>query len=183
MLDFIRETALMAGALAKSGRERLTAAAIHVKDTPTDMVTDIDREVERFIIDRVRAKFPDHGFIGEETGGWNDFYGFATKIPAWLSLITILPLTFGIATLLRLGHNKCCQIRRDKDTALFKTAYTGLDLRQVITEMALAAKKKYGNKSLVIPSSTIGYMIKDSGSDLDPAEGCRIYFETLMKEA
>ena len=68
MLDFIRETALMAGALAKSGRERLTAAAIHVKDTPTDMVTDIDREVERFIIDRVRSKFPDHGFIGEETG-------------------------------------------------------------------------------------------------------------------
>ena len=68
MLDFIRETALMAGALAKSGRERLTAAAIHVNDTPTDMVTDIDREVARFIIDRVRAKFPDHGFIGEETG-------------------------------------------------------------------------------------------------------------------
>ena len=68
MLDFICETALMAGALAKAGRERLTAALIHVKDTPTDMVTDIDREVERFIIDRVRAKFPDHGFIGEETG-------------------------------------------------------------------------------------------------------------------
>ena len=121
--------------------------------------------------------------IGEEHGGWNDFYGFATKIPAWLSLITILPLTFGIATLLRLGHNRCCRIRRDRDTALFRAAYTGLDLRQVVTEMALAAKKKYGGKSLVVPSATIGYMIKDSGSDLDPAEGCRLYFETLMKDA
>nr|MCR5293893.1 hypothetical protein [Lachnospiraceae bacterium] len=47
-------------------------------------------------------------FIGEEHGGWNDFYGFATRIPAWVSLTLIMPITFGIATLVRTGHNKYC---------------------------------------------------------------------------
>ena len=122
-------------------------------------------------------------FIGEENGGWNDFYGFATRIPVWVSLTAILPLTFGIATLLRLGHNKCCQRRRDLDTAMFREAYTGRDLRQVLTEMALEAKRKLGKKSIVIPSQTIGYMIADSGSDLDPDEACRLYFETVLRDA
>lgn len=68
MIDFLKETVLMAGAMAKSGRERLSADAIHAKGTPTDMVTDIDREVERFIVSRVRERYPEHGFIGEEYG-------------------------------------------------------------------------------------------------------------------
>ena len=68
MIDFLKETALMAGALVKAGRERLSADAIHAKGTPTDMVTDIDREVEKFIVTRVRERYPDHGFIGEEYG-------------------------------------------------------------------------------------------------------------------
>ena len=122
-------------------------------------------------------------FVGEENGGWNDFYGFATRIPVWVSLTAILPLTFGIATLLRLGHNRCCQRRRDLDTAMFREAYTGRDLRQVLTEMALEAKRKLGKKSIVIPSQTIGYMIADSGSDLDPDEACRLYLETVLRDA
>jgi len=122
-------------------------------------------------------------FIGEENGGWNDFYGFATRIPVWVSLTAILPLTFGIATLLRLGHNGCCRRRRERDTALFREAYTGKDLRQVLTEMALEAKRKLGKKSIVIPSQTIGYMIADSGSDLDPDEACRLYLETVLRDA
>ena len=43
--------------------------------------------------------------ITEERGGWDDFYGFATKIPVWISATLILPLTFGITTLIRLWHN------------------------------------------------------------------------------
>ena len=46
--------------------------------------------------------------IGEARGGWNDFYGFATRLPVWIPMSLILPLTFGIATVLRLLHNKCC---------------------------------------------------------------------------
>ena len=121
-------------------------------------------------------------FIGEENGGWNDFYGFATRIPVWVSLTAILPLTFGIATLLRLGHNKCCQRRREKDAALYQAAYTGADLRQVVENMAHAAKQELKTKNIVIPSQMIGYMIQNSGSDMDPAEACRHYLDAVLEE-
>ena len=122
-------------------------------------------------------------FIGEEHGGWNDFYGFATRIPLWVSLSLFLPVTFGVATLLRLGHNGCCQRRRDKDAELYREAYTGVDLRQVIEEMGRAQKRaRKSANSIVIPSQTIGYMIENSFSDLDPAEGCRRYLEAYLAE-
>lgn len=49
------------------------------------------------------------GLIGESRGGWPDFYGFLTRIPPWISIVLILPLTFGIATVLRLLHNASCK--------------------------------------------------------------------------
>lgn len=121
-------------------------------------------------------------WIGEERGGWNDFYGFATRIPLWISLVSILPLTFGIATLLRLGHNKCCIYCREKDAALFKAAYTGVDLRPVVEAMARAAKQRLKTKNIVIPAQMIGYMIQNSGSDLDPMEACRHFLEVYLEE-
>ena len=121
-------------------------------------------------------------FIGEAHGGWNDFYGFATRIPLWVSLAAILPLTFGIATLLRLGHNRVCQRRREKDAELYRAAYTGADLRQVVENMAHAAKQELKTKNIVIPSQMIGYMIQNSGSDMDPAEACRHYLDTVLAE-
>ena len=120
--------------------------------------------------------------IGEEQGGWNDFYGFATRLPIWIPATLLMPLTFGIATLLRLAHNRTCLARRAKDAALYREAYSGADLKEVITQMARSRKKELKTKSLVIPSQVIGYMIENSGSDLDPKEGCRLYFDVFMKE-
>ena len=121
-------------------------------------------------------------FVGEEHGGWNDFYGFATRIPLWISLVTILPLTFGIATLLRLGHNKCCERRREKDAALYREAYSGADLRQVVENMARSHRRELKTNSIVIPSQTIGYMIRNSGADLDPEEGYRCYLDAFLAD-
>ena len=121
--------------------------------------------------------------IGEAHGGWNDFYGFATRVPLWVSLVVILPMACVIALLLRLGHNKCCQLRREKDAALYREAYGGADLRQVVENMARAAKQELKTKNIVIPSQMIGYMIQNSGADLDPAEACRRYLETILEEA
>jgi hypothetical protein len=121
-------------------------------------------------------------FIGEANGGWNDFYGFATRIPVWVSLIAILPVTFGIAALLRLGHNKCCLRRREKDAELYREAYTGVDLAQAVEDMARACKKELKTHSIVIPSQTIGYMIQNSGADLDHAVLCRRYLDAFLAE-
>ena len=120
-------------------------------------------------------------FIGEENGGWNDFYGFVTRIPLWVSLVLIMPVTYGIAMLLRLGHNQCCLRRRRKDAELYQEAYTGADLRQVVENMARSHKRELKTNSIVIPSQTIGYMITNSGSDLDPAEGYRLYLEAYLQ--
>ena len=121
-------------------------------------------------------------FIGEEKGGWNDFYGFATRIPIWISLTAILPLTYGIAALLRLGHNRTCLRQREKDAALCRKTYSGSDLRQVVENMARSHKKEMKTADLVIPTQIIQHMIKSVGDSLDPAEGYRRYLEAYLEE-
>ena len=121
-------------------------------------------------------------FIGEERGGWNDFYGFATRAPLWLSFAVIFTLTVCIVFLLRLGHNKCCLRRRKKDAALYRSAYGGADLKQVVENMARSHRKELRTNSIVIPAQTIGYMIQNSGDGLDIAEGCRRYLEAYLND-
>lgn len=48
-------------------RERLQVA---VKSTAHDLVSDVDRSIERLIFDLTRPVFPEDGFLGEE-GGWD----------------------------------------------------------------------------------------------------------------
>ncbi len=119
--------------------------------------------------------------IGEEHGGWNDFYGFATRVPIWVSALVILPSAGGIAMLLRWAHNRCCLIRRQKDAQLYREVYGETDLKQVIAEMARSQKRELKLKNPTIPIQMIGYMIGNSGSDLDPGEAARIYFEAWME--
>lgn len=38
------------------------------KKAPTDFVTAVDRAVERILIDEIKERFPDHKFLGEESG-------------------------------------------------------------------------------------------------------------------
>lgn len=122
-------------------------------------------------------------FIGEEKGGWNDFYGFATRIPVWISLVAILPITYGIAALLRLGHDKCCLYQRNRDAALCQHAYNGKDLGEVVEIMARSHKKELKTEELVIPTPIIRHMITSCGSELDPSEGCRRYLEAYLEES
>jgi myo-inositol-1(or 4)-monophosphatase len=42
------------------------------QNQPTNLVTAADRESERVVIDVIRASFPDHGFLGEESGAHAD---------------------------------------------------------------------------------------------------------------
>ena len=121
-------------------------------------------------------------YIGEEHGGWNDFYGFVTRVPLWVSLATILPIAVLLALALRFGHNRCCLRRREKDAALCREAYTGVDLRQAVEEMARACRQDPKANSIVIPAQTIGYMIQNTGADLDPAELCQRYLAAFLAE-
>ncbi|MBR3381696.1 MAG: hypothetical protein IKG85_01480 [Clostridia bacterium] len=121
-------------------------------------------------------------FIGEENGGWNDFYGFATRIPVWVSLIAILPLTYGIAALARLGHNGACLRQRRIDAELCRKAYGGADVKKVVGSMARSHKKSLRTENLVIPTQIIRHMIENTDCGIDPDDGCRMYLEAYLEE-
>ena len=46
-----------------------------------DLVTDVDRRVEKLVFERLREAFPGYGFIGEETAGSNET---VTDLPTWV---------------------------------------------------------------------------------------------------
>ncbi|MDG4800646.1 inositol monophosphatase family protein [Micromonospora sp. WMMD980] len=63
---FAVQAARAAGRLLRRGlREEVHARA---KDDSGDVVTDLDLAAERLIVDRIRARWPEHGVIAEEGG-------------------------------------------------------------------------------------------------------------------
>jgi myo-inositol-1(or 4)-monophosphatase len=68
MIEFIKSIIREAGQIALAERRGLDELQIHAKGTDTDLVTDVDRKIEHFLIEAIRRRYPEHGFHGEETG-------------------------------------------------------------------------------------------------------------------
>jgi myo-inositol-1(or 4)-monophosphatase len=67
LLELAREAATRAGDLVRRGRPgRVVVAA--TKSSPTDVVTQMDRDSEELVRGLVRRHRPDDGFLGEEEG-------------------------------------------------------------------------------------------------------------------
>ncbi len=120
--------------------------------------------------------------IGEEHGGWNDFYGFATRLPLWIPVVSILPLTYGIDMLLRWGHNTCCRRCRKRDADLYRQAYGDSDLPGAVAEMARSHRRELKSENLIIPTRLIGYLIQDSSGHMEPGDAYRRYLEAYLEE-
>lgn len=71
VLETMKTTARLAGKIALERRKDFSAVQICSKATPADLVTDVDRELEKFITARLKAVTPDYGFYGEEFGREN----------------------------------------------------------------------------------------------------------------
>jgi len=67
-INFIKTIAREAGRIALTERRQFDDARIYAKGTDTDLVTDVDRKIEKFLFDAIHRQYPDHGFYGEETG-------------------------------------------------------------------------------------------------------------------
>lgn len=65
MLNAVEAISREAGAIAMNYFEDTAPLAVQSKGH-LDLVTDADRDVERFIVDRLAAHFPDDGIVGEE---------------------------------------------------------------------------------------------------------------------
>ena len=119
--------------------------------------------------------------VGEERGGWNDFYGFLTRIPEWISLTCFLPLTFGIAFVLRVLHNRTCDRYRKEARKNYLEAYEANDMREVILHMAAINSKHDTTGSIVIPYRVLQMML-NSGEDEDTFEEyCCLYMKECLK--
>lgn len=69
VLAFARELAVGAGQVLMGYHEALDPARIGRKSTHRDLVTEADVASERFVLEGIRARFPDHAVYAEESGG------------------------------------------------------------------------------------------------------------------
>ncbi len=67
--DFVRQLALDAGRFAQRYQQRLIDGGLTIiAKGVQDFVSEADRETERFIQQRLAERFPEDGFLGEESG-------------------------------------------------------------------------------------------------------------------
>lgn len=98
-LDFLRSILLEAGRMA-SGQRGQMVSMVKADHTP---VTEVDRQVEDFLIQRINARYPDHQILSEESGlhrsddtfTWaidpiDGTRSFASGLPIWGVSIGIL---------------------------------------------------------------------------------------------
>ena len=120
--------------------------------------------------------------VGEENGGWNDFYGFLTRIPPWISLSAILPLTFLIASVIRVLHNRSYTRRKTEEARFFTELFADADIRKIVAAMA-RSHSSAKILDIVIPSRVISLMLEYSKSDCSLEECCDIYLKEYLENS
>ena len=118
--------------------------------------------------------------ITEARGGWSDFYGFATRIPFWIPALLILPLTFGIATLLRLWHNASFVNRRKNEAQIFLDHFDGKNASEILFEMGKARAKLQPYGDVIIPTLVIKKIVYFTESDMSAEDACRLYLDGYL---
>ncbi len=120
--------------------------------------------------------------VGEEKGGWNDFYGFLSRLPHWIPLTAIMPLTFLIATGIRVLHNRSYDKRKADESAFFTQLFADADVRKIVAAMA-RSHSSAKILDIVIPSRIISIMLEHSKSDATLEECCEIYLKEYLENS
>ena len=117
--------------------------------------------------------------LGPDNGGWDDFYGFFTRIPAWVSLLSFIPITFGITSVLRLLHNRSCRRAERKEAEFYRKEFAGKDARGLIT--AIACGHRTGKHPFVtVPVRLLDAILRETGSDMTLGEACSLYMDSVI---
>ena len=120
--------------------------------------------------------------VGEENGGWNDFYGFLTRLPMWVPLASIMPLTFLIASGIRVLHNRSYDRRKADEAAFFSELFADADIRKIVAAMA-RSHSSAKMLDIVIPSRVISIMLEHSKSDCTLEECCELYLKEYLENS
>ena len=118
--------------------------------------------------------------IPKDLGGWDDFYGFATRVPIWISATVILPLTFGITTLVRLWHNHSFSKRRQNEAQIFLDYFDGKEAREILFEMGKGRAKIQPYGDVILPTLVIKKIVYFTDSDLSINDACRLYLDGYL---
>ena len=118
--------------------------------------------------------------IPEESGGWEDFYGFATRIPLWIPVTIVMPLTFGITTLIRLWHNHSFVSRRKHEAQIFLDHFEGRDAAEIIFEMGNARARTQPTGDVIVPTTVIKRIVYFTDSDITLAQAYQLYLEGYL---
>ena len=121
--------------------------------------------------------------IGQSRGGWNDFYGFATRLPIWVSAPCILALTAGIAFLIRYLHNKTYDSRKAKEKAFFEEELTKYGTLGAFSRMAQERCEIKCSRVIFIPYVTIQKTLEETSSDCNVEECCIEYLKSYLEQA
>ena len=120
--------------------------------------------------------------LGEKKGGWNNFYGFLSRLPHWIPLTAIMPLTFLIATGIRVLHNRSYDKRKADESAFFTQLFADADVRKIVAAMA-RSHSSAKILDIVIPSRIITIMLEHSKSDATLEECCEIYLKEYLENS
>ena len=121
--------------------------------------------------------------IGEENGGWNDFYGFVTHLPLWIPVTLIMPLTFAISSLIRFLHNRCFRRRKEEEAAYFKKTFGQADIRKIVSAMARMHSSSVINRDIVIPRRVITILQENNDGDCTVDELCELYLKEYLENS
>ena len=118
--------------------------------------------------------------IPKEHGGWDDFYGFVTRVPIWVSATLILPLTFGIATLVRIWHNHCFVNRRKNEAQIFIDYFEGKKAEEILFEMGKARAKIQPDGDVILPTLVIKKILYFTESDISINDAHKLYLDGYL---
>ena len=121
--------------------------------------------------------------LGEDRGGWNDFYGFATRLPVWIPMVSIMPLTFLIATVIRIFHNRTFDQRRQEEAAYFSEIFAHADIREIVAAMARFHRESGKGRDIVVPGRVIAIMVENNEGDCTWEECCGIYLKEYLQSS
>ena len=118
--------------------------------------------------------------LGPKNGGWDDFYGFLTRIPSWISLVSFMPLTFCIASLLRCLHNRNCLWVRKKAVDLYRQEFSGKDTAKQIVSIADTYVLEKEPHNITVPLWLLETVLRYGGGRLNMQEGCNLFLDTVL---
>lgn len=122
-------------------------------------------------------------FVGEENGGWRDHYHFQALMPWYVTFVLMMLLTFGIANLLRVIHNRMHKRDKAATESYYQSApeYDFPTIEEAIMSLARENKKNDAGGEVIVPRRIIKFFEKKYESKKSLSYLCGVYLEEYLK--